>query len=62
MNDIFTHDGKKIEKGMRVAYSDLTGFLLMGTVIGFRNGMARVQLDSGAVIMKEGVNLYHREK
>lgn len=62
MNNIMTHDGKPITKGMRVAYSDLTGFLTMGTVIGFKYGMARVKLDSGAVLMKEGVNLYSREK
>ena len=59
---IITHDGKKVVKGMRVAYSDLTGFLYMGTVIGFKNGLAKVELDSGSVIVKEGVSLYSRER
>lgn len=59
--EIISHDGLPLKKGMRVSWSDNSGFLTDGVVIGFRRGCARVKLDSGGTIERGGVSFYIRK-
>jgi len=57
---LISHDGVEVKNGMRVACSDYCGFLNMGTVTGFKYGLAVVRLDDGYSSVFNSSEIYAR--